>query len=306
MKNPKAPKLSDYLPTKNQLAIAVVLQQSPCIPISLLDIVEIIAGDLRSAWEDFQAHRTYLENGYSENPPHSLIPTEKIDEMYKTMNQMVVFTYPFGLKASCKVAGMARDQLEVVFRRSPCTYEVVADFMEELHDTLRSEMAKKKMVFVLPDKDKFLNKDDLFGELVSQKFQDAKAEIKTAGNCLAFGFNTAAVFHLMRVSEIGLRVMAMTLKAPIKKSRIEFAGWSTLTKKIRKRIEVLEGRTNNAKKLEDLAFYHAALDEIKFFRDYWRNEVMHTRGNYTDVQAEDVSKRVENFMRRLAPRILKK
>ncbi len=47
-----------------------------------------------------------------------------------------------------------------------------------------------------------------FGVEVTTKFPTASADIEEAGNCYAVGRNTACVFHLMRVMEIGIRALA--------------------------------------------------------------------------------------------------
>jgi hypothetical protein len=295
-------------PAKNSLAIAAIRQQSPGIPIDLFDMISIIASDVRSAWDDFYGHKAKLEDACKSKSPGSLLSEDQKKSLASITERLATFCVDFGFREACSAATNIRDQVDESFimRRAPCTVEIVCDLMDDFDGALRREMFKKKLVFVAPEKERFLEDAELFGSLVNQAFPEAMSDIKDAGNCLAFDLNTAAVFHLMRIAEFGLRTMARRLRVTVKKSRIEFAGWSTLTRKLRKRIEVLEDRTNNPKKLEDLDFYHAAVDEIKMFKDYWRNEVMHTRGHYNADQAKDVFNRVDSFMRRLAPRVLKK
>jgi len=293
------------------LAFEAIRQQSPLVPINFLDMIEIIASELRGTWDAFYRLKADIEEAYRAKPPGTILSEDQNKSLTVAAKGMADFANAFGFREACVAALNVRDQVEADdlwsgMRRSPSTVEIVADLMDDFDQALRRAMAGKKLVFIAPEKEKFLEKLELFGPLVNQAFPEATSDVKEAGNCLVFDLNTAAVFHLMRIAEFGLRKMAKRLRTAVSASRIDFAGWSTLTKKIRKRIEVLEKRTNNAKKLDDLEYYHAALDEIKFFRDYWRNEVMHTRGQYDATQADDARKRVENFMRKLALRILKK
>ena len=54
--------------------------------------------------------------------------------------------------------------------------------------------------------------------------------IKAAGNCIAADLNTAAVYHLMCVIEIGIRDLARLLKVKKVKTHvpIEFGTWTKL------------------------------------------------------------------------------
>src|SRR5208282_2687692 len=62
-------------------------------------------------------------------------------------------------------------------------------------------------IYIPSAKTKFFEPLELFGNKVYQNFKSARTEIKDAGNCLAADLNTAAVFHLMRASEFGLRAL---------------------------------------------------------------------------------------------------
>jgi hypothetical protein len=78
--------------------------------------------------------------------------------------------------------------------------------LKGIGDAADKELSQIKFAFIPTAKDKFFDRDDLFGK----SFHDSAApemnsEIKAAGNCLAADLNTAAVFHLMRVAELGMR-----------------------------------------------------------------------------------------------------
>ena len=51
----------------------------------------------------------------------------------------------------------------------------------------------------------------LFGDDVARAFPSSKGDIDEAGKCLALDRGTACVFHLMRILEIGLQLLAAKL-----------------------------------------------------------------------------------------------
>ncbi len=50
--------------------------------------------------------------------------------------------------------------------------------------------------------------------IIADPFPSAIPEFKRAGRCFAYGENTACVFHLMRVVDLGLRAVAASLTVP--------------------------------------------------------------------------------------------
>jgi hypothetical protein len=73
-------------------------------------------------------------------------------------------------------------------------------------------------------------KEPLFGQLVADRFPDAADDISEAGKCLALQRGTAAVMHLMRVVEVGLKALAKFLRIPYAPS------WESYLKQISDKI----------------------------------------------------------------------
>jgi hypothetical protein len=78
--------------------------------------------------------------------------------------------------------------------------------LRELHTYIIDEI--DSVNFWRVERPGFLAKDSL--EL-GDRFKIAHKDAEEAGKCLAFDRNTAAVFHLMRVMEVGLRELAKSL-----------------------------------------------------------------------------------------------
>lgn len=194
---------------------------------------------------------------------------------------------------------------------------VIASEIHGLIQQILNEAASIRFLFVSPEKVQYFEAEELFGPTVNAAFPSAKNEIKCAGNCLALDLNTAAVFHLMRAAELGLRSLAEHFGAKVKNKPLDLAGWDGVIKAIERKIDqrlnpktpkgspavVKPIRKSAKKKAEEREFYRGVMGEFYAFKDVWRNSVMHTRTSYNEVEAVGVSIRVCDFMNRLSTRL---
>lgn len=85
----------------------------------------------------------------------------------------------------------------------------------ELSSRIKDELYCKKFIYLEPKRLRLYEPDrPLFGEAIADRFPAAVFEIDEAAKCLALGRSTAAVFHLMRLMEIGIRALARCLQIP--------------------------------------------------------------------------------------------
>jgi len=155
----------------------------------------------------------------------------------------------------------------------------------------------------------------LLGRKVQDKFPSAVPDISEAKNCLMAGCDTAAVFHLMRVVEWGLRALCVhlgfrKLKSRIRKSGaavykpIEYSEWEHILDAIQDRVDAKVKRMKRgSNKQAAQEFYYPALQDIRGIRDAWRNHVMHTRAMYSSSDANAIREHVYRLMVNLARRI---
>ena len=187
---------------------------------------------------------------------------------------------------------------------SPPNFSVVDSQLGGIINSLWRELFVSKFTFIPQKKAHLFEQEKPLGESVYAAFPSARDDAKAAGNCLAADLNTAAVFHLMRIVEIGLRKLARHLKVPIKKSQLEYLEWNTIIEQIEKSIMAKKTTLPRGKrKSELLEFYHGMMGEFNAFKDVWRNNVMHSRNFYNETEAMAVYIRVQNFMQRLAAKI---
>ncbi len=184
----------------------------------------------------------------------------------------------------------------------PVTYRIVETEMAGLYKSLEVELDDKKILFMAADKAAYFEQDRLFGQGVYVAFPMAQADIKEAGNCLAADLNTAAIFHLMRVVEIGLRWLAKHLVIKMSKSELAYSEWNGIIEQIEAKIKQEKSKPRGKKKSDALEFYHGVMGEFNAFKDVWRNNVMHSRRSYNEPEAIGVFLRVKSFMQRLSKR----
>ena len=166
------------------------------------------------------------------------------------------------------------------------------------------DLDKRRFLYIKANLEAYLDRRALFGARVGKAFPSAARDIREAGNCLAVECNTAAVFHLMRVAEHGLRVLARKVKVSVrhkgKRQPIELSDWNKLIDGIRVRITTIRKRQHGSRRAQMLQFYSDMADHCEYMKDIWRNEAAHARKPYNATDALGVMQRVEGFMKSLA------
>jgi hypothetical protein len=182
--------------------------------------------------------------------------------------------------------------------------------IEHLLAVVHGEFEARQFFHLSNDRAKYFNAVRLFGEEVDSAFPYARDDIREAGNCMATERNTAAVFHLMRVVEWGLRALCGSLgMRQVRRSKrshipLAWADWETLLNQLQPRIESrINKLKRGARRQAEQEFYYPILQDIRGIKDAWRNQVMHTRSEYSRVQADAVFEHVRRIMSTLATRI---
>jgi hypothetical protein len=189
-------------------------------------------------------------------------------------------------------------------------YREYENDVEILQGREEHEMEDIVFGFIPADKTPYYENKELFGKEVNDSFPSSVKDIEEAGNCYAHGNYTACVFHLMRALEHPLRALALHLKVPPPKQNpttpLELRTWGSVIGAV---INAINARPNpkSRAQAEWAEFYNKAADQFQFFKDAWRDVVMHTRSKpYQEGEARDLIKSVETFMRRVAPKLKEK
>ena len=181
------------------------------------------------------------------------------------------------------------------------SWHQLQDELLVLRQSIEADLEQHTFLLVPPKKAELLaGKDEVWGP-IWKVMQDAKFDTDQAINCLAFGFDTAAVFHFMRVAEHGLRRLAKKVRVTLthkgRKQPVEYADWEKVIDAIKNKIGAArQGLGPGSKRQTQLAKWSDAADHCTYMKDIWRNSVSHTRGAYKPSESASVTERVRDFM----------
>jgi hypothetical protein len=196
--------------------------------------------------------------------------------------------------------------VEVGNPHKECYWSEIESGLKGIQWAIDKELLSLDFAFIPPKKARFFEKDDddaLFGKAVYDHFESARPDIRDAGNCIAADLNTAAVFHLMRVTEIGLHALVNELGVTTigkKNAPIEFRMWGEIIGHIQSNMDSLLQGLPEKEKREKSQFYHGLLIECEAIKELWRNPVSHSGKSYSESEAMSVFVHVKDFMTRLA------
>ena len=187
---------------------------------------------------------------------------------------------------------------------SSISLEAIVRELEHIQRSIMAELSVRKFVFVPSPDNEFFQKDQLFGGSVYEAFPAAREELKNAGTAYAIELYTACIFHLMRVSEHGLRGLARQVKAKVQSKYglvpLEYADWHSVITAIKERIKASREQAQGPKKQRQLEFYSDAADHCEYIKDIWRNTTSHSRKLYNQSDALQAMDRVKAFMQFLS------
>ncbi|SRR6266566_618215 len=168
----------------------------------------------------------------------------------------------------------------------------------DLHGRLVSDLRYTTCFALWGKTEELYRAQTLFGELVATQFPSAATDIVEAGKCLAFDRATACVFHLMRVMEVGLRVLAGSLNDPRLDPKIN-PTWHNILKKGDEELQKPVAQRTPEWAAHD-QFFSEAQAYLRAVQFAWRNPTMHVDIHYDPEKAGDVMQAVKAFMRHLA------
>jgi hypothetical protein len=174
-------------------------------------------------------------------------------------------------------------------------------------DAVAEETNKKRFLYIRSEYGHFLS-GNIFDAKTRVMFSNAVGDMEEAGNCLAVECSTAAVFHLMRVAEHGVRKLARSRKIGVKfvhsrkKQPLDHACWGDVVGAIKGKISQIKKNdaiTGN-KEQQQIMFYSNAADHCTYMKDIFRNQVNHLGKPYSQAEAVAIFGRVRDFMTFLA------
>jgi hypothetical protein len=193
---------------------------------------------------------------------------------------------------------VASEQITMALTNPPKTRQA----LEYLVSGILAELKSRLFLFFPTQSAKWYECETLLNETGRQRFPRAYAEIRHAGNCIAFELYDGAVFHSMRALEHGLRATATQLNVSFP-FPIELAEWQNIIEKIESEVRAMKALAKSPQKDADTQFYSEAATQFMYFKDAWRNHVSHVRTVYNQSQAVEVLEHVGKFIGRISERV---
>jgi hypothetical protein len=241
--------------------------------------------------------------GGPEPPPND----GDIDEIVECINHIEELCQESGWQNGRLKASLVLSHIE--HNRVSCDWSSLSADLRNVWDMVIADMWGARLVKVLPLYSDYVNNDDLIAGDFKTHFSSALPDVKEAGNCIAVDLGTAAVFHLMRGVEWGLRALCVdlgVLEIPRKKATvpIEFSEWDGILSQLNpKATAKIDAMPPSQAKQEWQEFYYPLLLDVRHFKDAFRNHVMHTRRVYSQKEADVVLDYVRQFFMLLSTRI---
>jgi hypothetical protein len=171
--------------------------------------------------------------------------------------------------------------------------------LKELGERIEDELDGLVFMYVPAERSKYFEKEPPpFGDAVRAKFPEAIADVEDAGGCLGVGCSTAAVYHLMRVVECGIRRLRRRLKLP---AHLERKPWGKMFGPMNAAIAALP--YTSTKEVNKRDSYSEAMAHLENVKNAWRNPTMHSKRRYTQEEAEAIFGNVRTFMDYLATKV---
>lgn len=173
----------------------------------------------------------------------------------------------------------------------------------EMNKRLQHEMGKIGLYIVDPNSKARIEKAcEQFGEDIIDKFTSISYEVDEAGKCLGLDRSTAAVFHLMRVMEIGVKAASKSLGIPDNLKGAE-RNWGVMLRKFKEEITRRDSMGQAGwKNIGDKTLFPEIYVSLDAVRNAWRNATMHVESKYTLEEAEHIWGAVKGFMKKLSSR----
>ena len=287
---------------------------SPRGLISLRDMIEFLGYDFISLLSDLEREGRVAGEIVKQGCPAAAANQEYVVRMCKLLGGLRDHCGRLCLTAS--VASIQHFIEYTLLGHFPDpTFQVIESQISGLYSSILTELHGCKFTFIPANQIQFFEQPALLGPDVHAVVGPlANAEIKAAGNCLAVGLDDAAVFHLMRVAEYGLRYLAIRLRV-ISRLRhpLQLSEWGQVIGKIRcvlserqLKLQKKQQKTRTLKRTEALEYYSGLINTLEYFKEAYRNPNAHLRGHYSSKKAGVALDEVRHLMSRIVKGVDKK
>lgn len=215
-------------------------------------------------------------------------------KVLEAIQQLKIECNRVGLKAS--VDQITR--LERWLKNSQVASVQIITLLGDLRGNIQQELIERKAFMLQPTENQYWN-SSFIPPIIKEKFPSTVNDLSESGKCLIFERPTASVFHSLRALEVCLQCLVKDLQVNITNSN-----WENVINDCQAAIKNLHHKTPRSQTWkEDQQFYSECATEFRYFKDAWRNYVMHARSDYGPGQALDILESVQRFIIHLSDRL---
>jgi len=209
------------------------------------------------------------------------------------------------IKEDCRLVSLENcvaklEEIEKAIDDLP-TYNELALQYKEFYKCLYDEISENLFLCISTEKQQFyLDPLEKFAVNVS-RFESARDDIEEAGKSYATSRNTACVFHVMRVLEVGLSVLAKHFHLSD-----EQINWESIINQIQDKIHDIDQLPKDLTPeiwQSEHRFYSEAAMHLGFLKDTYRNYAMHIHEQYDEADALAIYNHASSFMKNLGTRL---
>ncbi len=269
--------------------------------LSLLEMLSIY-GVLLNLLDVARFCREYIDDqaGHqaSQTPPRIVVPFPQRDMLSKLLPGTEEICKTYEIKPALKRI----ERLKAALANPVVEYAELARHYHTLYENIEDDLRERCFWHLSLQKETLVTKygDIPFKE--SPDLEQARYEWHQALWAYRFELNTACVFHLMRLSDLGLRALGTKLRITLKRA-IEFEDWRPILEAVNEKLKALENDPRTQERARDLSFYSDAGKTLLYFKNLWRDGGAHARETYDENDAKKALDNVFDFMKLLAEKL---
>jgi hypothetical protein len=208
---------------------------------------------------------------------------------------------PYCVDVGLRISVLQLDRVHNILESDDMQSIQHVDLAERIHDLsvrIQDELQLSLFMQIPNEKAKYYLEPWLsFGQVIVEKFPSLSRDIEEAGKCLASGRNTACVYHLMLIMEVGLRSLGKILSVEGSNKN-----WEAILQKADKE-QVKPVKDQSVLWQSEAGFFSEAVANLRAVKNAWRNPTMHVRKDYSDEIAQDIYNAASGFLRHLASKL---
>lgn len=240
--------------------------------------------------------RIHEVTGNSYISPRTLYESDQ-EGLRKFLADMVAECENLQLTVTSKQTSFVRSEYEK--KGKNYSYNDLLKDLNHLAFSFGNELRENISFRIADSKKDYFQRYDLFGLKVNTAFPSCVPEIENAGTCYALERNEACVFHCMRILERALRVLARELGVTFP-GTLDLQNWQNIIESVETEIKNLEKLPKSKYKSQTLKLFSQAAMQFRWFKEAWRNHVMHGRDSYDEGRAHSILGHVHELMQALA------